>query len=202
MVSFAGEGFGVGGQHTLVRDEVCARLSGFVAAQPDAARRLARLREQLNGADDVLSRSNMAGHVTTSAVVLDHVRQRVLMIHHRALDLWLAPGGHYEAPGSLWDSACREVAEETGVTGLLPFVGRQPFLLDIDTHAIPARPQRGEGSHWHHDFAFLAIAPHNVDLALQEEEVVAAQWTPVADLLHSPDERVRRVGDRLAELLR
>ena len=89
----------------------------------------------------------MRGHLTTSALVLDPTLTRALVIHHRVFDVWLQPGGHYEPPGSLWDSACREVREETGVDAMTPFPSTvAAALLDIDTHPIPARAAKGEGS--------------------------------------------------------
>src|SRR6186713_1142021 len=82
---------------------------------------------------------------SSSALVLDPALTRALVIHHRVFDVWLQPGGHYEPPGSLWDSACREVREETGLDAMAPFPSTiDAALLDIDTHPIPARAAKGE----------------------------------------------------------
>lgn len=77
--------------------------------------RLTRLRDLLASSEDCFARSNRRGHITTSAAVLSPDLKRMLLIHHRHFNCWLPPGGHYEGPGSLWDSAAREVAEETGI---------------------------------------------------------------------------------------
>ncbi|MBB2488265.1 NUDIX domain-containing protein, partial [Mitsuaria sp. WAJ17] len=101
--------------------DAAAQLARSLARFPGERQRLAALSAQLaDDHGDVFSRANMRGHITTSAIVLDASGTQLLLIHHKTLDRWLQPGGHYEAPGSVWDSALREVAEETGVSGLRP----------------------------------------------------------------------------------
>ena len=115
--------------------------------------------------------------------------------------MWLPPGGHYEGPGSLWRSAAREVAEETGLAQILPhpWAVEHGIPLDIDSHAIPANPSKREGAHVHHDFRFLAVAPEHDDLQAQLTEVHAVKWAPVELLLSSPDERVRALLSKLRD---
>jgi hypothetical protein len=43
---------------------------------------------------DCLLRSQLSGHLTGSAWVVDTARTRTLLTHHRKLDLWLQLGGH------------------------------------------------------------------------------------------------------------
>src|SRR6187549_4213298 len=92
-----------------------AAVERYVTRFPGEEAAVSSLRSQLRDDDAILERANMRGHVTTSALVLDPALTRALVIHHRVFDVWLQPGGHYEPPGSLWDSACREVREETGL---------------------------------------------------------------------------------------
>jgi len=188
------------------RAEAAGQLAGYLARYPDEAARLAALAAQLaEDGGDVFGRANMRGHITTSAIVLDASLSRVLLIHHKTLDRWLQPGGHYEAPGSLWDSALREVAEETGVQGLRAHPALQGLPLDIDSHAIPANPRKQEGAHWHHDYAYLALANQDAAapqaLSAQLDEVHAAAWRPLAQLGSLPSDRLRTVLRKLASLL-
>jgi ADP-ribose pyrophosphatase YjhB (NUDIX family) len=145
----------------------------------------------------------MTGHVTTSAAVLNRTGTKILLVHHRFLHKWLPPGGHYEAPGSLWESALREVAEETGVVDVEPHEwtkthGGMP--IDVDTHPIPANPNKGEAQHVHHDFRFLAVADDTRPLVAQLAQVHEARWATVSQLRDSPDERVRALYAKLERL--
>lgn len=162
---------------------------------PQEQLRLPRLFAQLAGDGDLCSRKNFEGHVTASALVFTPDFAHALLIHHKTTGLWLQPGGHVDPEdASLWGAAAREVAEETGLTKITPHPwhaenGGIPF--DIDTHAIPARPAKGEAAHWHHDALFLAIAPPAATLSLQAEEILGAEWRPVETLLKEP--RLERV---------
>lgn len=186
----------------LFNEELLAILCAYHSRFPDEVIRHETLLTQLAAGEDVLSRSNMRGHVTTSATILNASRDKVLLIHHRIFRNWLPPGGHYETPGSLWDSAARETSEETGVQTIAPHPWTVEFGLpvDIDTHPIPARPEKDEGPHLHHDFRFLAVASTAEALVANLSEVTAARWTAVDELGHSPDGRVRALHEKLVRL--
>lgn len=188
------------------RQEARAQLALYLQRFPDEAARVAALSLQLaEDAADPLARSNMRGHVTTSALVFDPTFRETLLIHHRVIGRWLQPGGHHEPGQTLWDSALREVAEETGVPldalSAHPRWG-QALPLDIDSHPIAANPRKGEGDHWHHDYAYLVIAPRDAVLAGQEDEVHGVRWRPVEELFESGELRFRLLAGKLAALTR
>ena len=97
-------------------------------------------------------------------------------------------------------SALREVAEETGVAGLRPHPAWTGLPLDIDSHPIPANPRKQEPAHWHHDYAYLAVADADAPLQAQQVEVHAAAWLPLERLSESPNARLRTVAAKLAAL--
>lgn len=182
--------------------ELLAILRAYHTKFPDETVRHGTVLAQLAAGEDVSIRSNMRGHITTSATILNARRDKVLLIHHRIFRSWLPPGGHYEPPGSLWDSAARETSEETGIRIIEPHPWTTEFGLpvDIDTHPIPARPEKDEGPHVHHDFRFLAVASDKDALIAALSEVTAARWARVDELRTSPDERVRALHRKLAKL--
>lgn len=115
------------------------------------------------------------GHITGTGLVLHPAGESVLLVHHRRLDRWLLPGGHVESgDGAVWETARREVIEETGVL-LAP--NARPVLAGIDVHGIP--PKGHEPFHLHHDliFGFRAVTGE-----LQcSEESRAVVWCPPVD---------------------
>ena len=125
-------------------------------------------------------RRTYPGHVTTSAIVVTADLAAVLLVHHRALDRWLQPGGHWEPAATFWASALREAEEETGVEGAIlhPWHGGRDVPIDIDTHAIPLRVERAEPSHWHHDLRFAFVADAGAPLRPALGEVIQAAWQP------------------------
>lgn len=186
-----------------IRTETRATLVRYLQQFPEETVALAALARELKGPNNPFARTNMQGHVTASVAVLSPDASCLLLVHHKFLNLWIPPGGHYEAPGSLWMSAQREVAEETGVSGLrLHGWGSASCIpFDIDTHRMPANPSKGEGDHYHHDFRFLAIAPKTaLVLTPQLKEVHAAQWLPLDEVYASADRRLAVLVHKLRSL--
>ena len=143
---------------SITNEAVARTLRAYLALHPEDGVRLGPLLAAAEapaaGSARLTWRRTMPGHVTCSVVAVNP-RGRVLLIHHRAADLWLQPGGHVEDTDlSLLGAAIRELAEETGI-------GRRrvtPLLdvpVDVDIHWVGASAARQEPEHLHYDFRFL-----------------------------------------------
>jgi 8-oxo-dGTP pyrophosphatase MutT (NUDIX family) len=161
---------------------------------PAEERTLAEMLLLARGPGDAFSRYVYdPGHFTASGFVVSPDGADVLLVHHRRFDRWLQPGGHVD-PGDtgVREAATREIAEETGVDGLLPL---RDGIFDVDVHGV--RAHRGEPAHRHFDVRFVFRAATR-DLVVAEE-VHDAAWVPIADLLDtSSDRSVTRPVRRLA----
>lgn len=177
-------------------------LTSYLKVFPHEKEELTLLASQIADNDEGLtSRKNMRGHVCCSGLVLNEAQDKILFIHHKAMDFWMQPGGHFDATDtSLLDAAEREVREETGLTGLQlhPWHLVRAVPFDIHTHAIGARPEKNEGDHFHHDHVFLLIAKDSAT-TLQAEEINDARWIPLKELSNYPGLRLR---DRFLPKLR
>ncbi len=172
-------------------------VGGYRDAVADGTDDLALLLERMAAGDALDRRTTFPGHVTTSAIVLDSAATSVLLVHHRAAGRWFQPGGHWEPAPSFVASARREAEEETGVTGLSfhPWhAARGGLPIDIDTHAIPARPAKSEPDHFHFDMRFVFVADAATPLAPQADEVAAAEWRPLSTLADICPRVHRRLG--------
>lgn len=122
------------------------------------------------------------GHITGSALIVDRVSKRLLLMHHRKLGYWLQMGGHGEAneldPSLI---ALREANEESRLTDLTFYPGNYgPALIDVDTHVIPARPHVPE--HYHFDFRYLLFTAMPEQAACLESEAKALRWYTFSEL--------------------
>jgi 8-oxo-dGTP pyrophosphatase MutT (NUDIX family) len=136
---------------------------GFLAARPD----------------DACARSCAPGHLTASALLLDHPGEHVLLTLHPRVGRWLQLCGHCE-PGDATPAgtARREAAEESGIPGL--WLDPEPLRLDV--HAITCSagvPTR------HFDICFLARAPAGA-VARISAESLDLRWWPLDRLPDDP----------------
>jgi len=135
------------------------------------------------------------GHVTCTGLVLAPDNERLLLVHHRRLDRWLLPGGHVEPEDAeIWDTARREVIEETGAI-LQP--DATPRLAGIDVHGIPAG--KGEPYHLHHDMLFQFRATSGHTELSHESRAIAWCAPPDFDTYEVPG-NVRRAYARVRKL--
>lgn len=133
---------------------------------------LQRLVDFVTSTPECFERSHLAGHVTGSAWILDHARERCLLTHHKKLNLWLQPGGHADGDPDIVRVASREAAEESGISDLLLASGE---IFDVDVHAIPETKK--EPAHHHYDVRFLFVAPPGAEFVVSEESHQLA-WVP------------------------
>ncbi|MFE1347614.1 NUDIX hydrolase [Streptomyces sp. NPDC058757] len=104
-----------------------------------------------------------AGHLTSSALVIDPARGRVLLTLHKKLGMWLQMGGHCEEGDPTVEAAAlREAAEESGITGLTLLPGGP---VRLDRHPIPAP------CHWHLDVQYAVLAPADAVAQISEESL-------------------------------
>ncbi|MFF5423136.1 MULTISPECIES: NUDIX hydrolase [unclassified Streptomyces] len=104
-----------------------------------------------------------AGHLTSSALVIDPSRGRVLLTLHRKLNMWLQMGGHCEeGDRTVAEAALREATEESGIADLTLLPGGP---VRLDRHPIPAP------CHWHLDVQYAALAPAGAEAAISDESL-------------------------------
>ncbi len=133
--------------------------------------------------EDCFQRTQLLGHVTGSAWILDEKRERTLLTHHRKLDRWLQPGGHADGDSDIAAVALREAVEETGLAGLQIDRTR---IFDVDVHLIP---QRGdEPSHYHYDCRFLIVCSGDGQYEVSDEshDLSWVKLTEIMDYTSEP----------------
>lgn len=177
-------------------------VSAYIRANPTEVPRLGLLVTQLDDEETMNDRRNFHGHITASGIVLSPDKTRLLLIHHKAFSRWQQPGGHWEAgEADPLAVARRETAEETGLTKLeyMPVDGARPLVpLNLGSHPIPARPDRDEPGHFHHDFCYVFLASSETVTAGQDDGVDGVRWfsfdAPECALVQEPIVKLRRYG--------
>lgn len=124
--------------------------------------------------DNVLTRENKFGHLTSSAFVVNKERTKMLVVYHIINDGWIYPGGHADGETDLLSVAVREVEEETGL---------KTKVLDNSIFGIQSAPVKGHvkrgdyvSAHIHFDVVYLLEADDNIPLVYREDESKGVKW--------------------------
>jgi 8-oxo-dGTP pyrophosphatase MutT (NUDIX family) len=154
---------------TLHQSVIDALTSWQPADPADEALRQAVLGYVL-ARSDACERACAPGHVTASALVLDHTGTRAALTLHPRLGRWVQLGGHCE-PGDvdIVAAAWREATEESGITGLRI----DPDLAALHVHPVTCSlgiPTR------HLDMQFIARAPEGAELVCSDESIDLRWW--------------------------
>lgn len=133
----------------------------------------------------------LRSHYVSTGYVYDQASARFLLIQHKKLGKWLAPGGHLQEGEEPHAGALREVWEEIGQQGQIldflsppqvatPSVPQLPTPFCILSETIPANPREGE--HIHIDFVYVIEIDPAAILRLSMEEIIHARWFTIDEI--------------------
>lgn len=158
------------------REELLRQLHEYRTRWADEAATVDRFLEFVASHADCFARTLAVGHVTGSAWVVDRAGARVLLTHHRKLDMWVQLGGHADGDADTFRVARREAEEESGLTGLAPVAAG---IFDVDVHRIPARGAEPEHFHWDVRHAFRALGGEDYRVSAESHDLA---WVEIAAL--------------------
>lgn len=144
-------------------------LKTYLSRWPDETKTVKAMYELISAypptmSPSCLDRELLSGHVTSSAWIVNPSRSRVLLTHHRKLNIWVQMGGHVDGEVDIEASALREAEEESG---LRDFTVLGQGIFDIDIHAIPER--KDVPAHLHYDVRYCLEADDQRPLVCSDE---------------------------------
>lgn len=114
------------------------------------------------------------GHMTGSGLLISADGARVLMNHHKFLNIWICFGGHADGEKDILNVALREVIEESGIDDIEPMIDR---VFDVDVHDIPVNVKKNEPPHKHFDIRYLFRVKNSANENFTEsDESQSLRW--------------------------
>ena len=128
--------------------------------------------------DGCFEKDNLPGHFTGSAWIISPDKNKILMTHHKKLNMWLQLGGHADGEKDLKLVAIKEAKEESGFNN---FSILSEEIFDLDIHKIESINEEPE--HLHYDVRFLLEADPNEQNIIISEESHDVKWIHLDDVL-------------------
>lgn len=157
-------------------------LHDYQTSYPSESSTVQRYIEFIKNHADCFERTQLLGHVTGSAWLVNSTGTHVLLTHHRKLNKWLQLGGHADGHTNALEVAIKEAREESGIQTIKAL---DTGLFDIDIHEIPAR--NSEPAHYHYDARF-ALQVCGDDTYTVSDESHALEWIKISQLAERTDE--------------
>ena len=131
-----------------------------------------------------------------TAVIVDN--GKILLVHHKKLNMWLPPGGHIEKGELPSECVIREVKEETGFD--IEIVNRSMERLSATIpQPVPnwMQLENIQGTHWHFDFIFLCrIKGGSLQKSSESNDIMFMGRDEIVSLKDTTNE-MRALAERL-----
>jgi 8-oxo-dGTP pyrophosphatase MutT (NUDIX family) len=154
----------------MIRNPILSLLKKHDPADPSERQMLADAIRFIEENPDCFERSQLKGHVTGSAWIVNSERTHTLLMQHAKLNKWFQPGGHCDGDPDVLHVAMKEANEETGLI-VNPINGE---VFDIDIHLIPRKGEIPE--HYHYDIRFLLEARLEEEILPNNHEAFSVRW--------------------------
>jgi len=132
--------------------------------------------------EEVALRSNLIGHLTASAWIVNKSRSSVVMAHHNIYKSWAWLGGHADGDKDMLYVAKKEAKEESGLSQI-SVISEEP----IDVAVLNVLPHIKNGkfipSHLHFNVTYLFEANEDGKLFFRPDESSGIKWIKNKDVL-------------------
>ena len=152
--------------------------------------------------DDILTRNNEIGHMTSSCWIVNKDKTKVLMVYHNIYDSWAWAGGHADGDEDLLYLSLKEAKEETGLTSVKP-LSKDIFSLEV--LGVDGHIKRGEyvPSHIHLNVTYLLSADEQEATHIKEDENSGVRWFDLQEAINASNEPyMKKIYTKLNEKLR
>ena len=130
---------------------------------------------------ELFYRENEMMHFTSSSMIINKNRDKVLMVYHNIYDSYSWTGGHNDGDMDFLNVALKEAKEETSLSEL-KVLSDDPCSIEV--LPVKAHVKRGKyvGAHLHLNVSFLFEADENAYVHIKEDENSRIKWIPIKDL--------------------
>lgn len=132
--------------------------------------------------EQILTRDNERCHLTSSAVVVNKQRTKMLCIYHNIYNSWSWVGGHADGDDDMLYVAKKEAREETSIKNI-KVLSSEPIA--IDSLPVAGHVKRGKfvPAHSHLNVTYLFEADDAEKIQIKSDENSNVAWLSFDEIL-------------------
>ena len=176
-------------------------INSYIPRDDKEEKDLELMKQFLNAHDDIYSRKNLIGHVTSSVIILDEEKKHILLGYHNIYKSWGWFGGHNDGEQDCLNVALKEAKEETGLRDFILF---DEAPLGIDVVYVQNHLKNGSyvPDHLHLNVTYGLIANSKSELTFNQSEHSGIKWFDIEKYLEVVDEdRMLPIYSKLVKLM-
>lgn len=162
-------------------------LASYVPKDEREEKDLELMKQFIDRHDDIYSRKNLIGHVTSSVIILDEEKKNILMGYHNIYKSWGWFGGHNDGDTDCLNVALKEAKEETGLSEF-KLIDKKPLGIDV----VYVKNHIKHGSyvpdHLHLNVTFGLLADSKKTIQFNENEHSGIMWFRINEYLKYVEE--------------
>lgn len=151
---------------------------------------------------DVLDRTCLSGHMTSSVFIMNPKRTKVLLGFHNIYESWGWFGGHHDGMDDCLEVALKEATDETGIT-FFEEIKDAPISLDVITVNNHIKNGAFIPDHLHLNVTFGLITTEKQLFTYNKKEHSGLKWFDVEEYLdHVKEERMKPIYQKIVERMK
>jgi 8-oxo-dGTP pyrophosphatase MutT (NUDIX family) len=155
------------------------------------------INEFIDKHDDALLRTNLAAHITSSVMIMNPSKTKILLGYHNIYQSWGWFGGHNDGDEDCLKVALKEAEEETGITHF-EVLTEEAIAMDVVYVQNHIKKGKFVSDHLHLNVTFGLIANEDAVLRHNDEEHSGIQWVLIEDYPHLVSEpRMMPIYDKI-----
>jgi 8-oxo-dGTP pyrophosphatase MutT (NUDIX family) len=174
-------------------------IETFQATTEQEAKDQALMLEFMKRHPDVLTRANLAGHLTSSVFIMNVKKTKVLFGFHNIYQSWGWFGGHHDGMEDCLEVALKEAREETGIA-VYESIPSAPISLDVIT--VNNHYKNGEfiPDHLHLNVTYGLLTSEKQVLTYNDQEHSGIKWFLIEEYLdHVKEERMKPIYQKIVQ---
>ena len=162
-------------------------IKSYIPKDNKEKKDLELMKQFLHNHDDIYSRNNLIGHVTSSVIILDLEKKHILMGYHNIYNSWGWFGGHNDGDENCLNVALKEAKEETGLNEFR-IIDDAPLGIDVVYVQNHIKHDSYVPDHLHLNVTYGLLADLNKTIQFNEHEHSGIKWFKLDGYLDSVEE--------------